>query len=289
MEKKSPMNRIKFLNLFLISTILFCFFHLTCSKNSYTWTGRTLEIKNKLSKEIQPEKLFAGTPYETPMYTFFGEKTGPTVMIIGGTHGNEPAGYEAAYRLIELCKNGWVKSGKVLIIPEANIQAVKSYQRRIPVPDGVDIELGNLNRCYPGRLGGTPMEELAKIILDRARAEQVVAFLDLHESPVFHLETLKADEDGGLGQSIVYYPNDESSFLAMIAVDEVNQLIFGDPVTFSMLERPIQYSAAWAAGELLENVVAFTVETCKKLPIEERIQYQTKTVEIVLREKEMLE
>ena len=288
MEKECKMNHPKILYLLLVSFV-FAYYNVACAQNTYTWTMKTLQIKNSLPGEIPTEKLLAGTQYETLLYIFQGEKPGPAVLILGGTHGNEPAGYEAAFRLIDRFRNNFIKSGKVLIIPEANIQAIKHYQRRIPVPDGVDRELGNLNRCYPGRLDGTPMEKLAKIILDRARAEAVVAFIDMHESPVFHLETMKADEDGGLGQSIVFYPTEESSYLAMIAVGELNEIVPGDPVTFSMLERPIKRSAAWAAGEYLDQIVAFTVETCKKLPLEERIQYHVKTVEIVLREKGMLE
>lgn len=275
-----------------IRIILFLAFNLVIlasafGQSKYIWTAKSLEIKKALFADstIQFTRLLPGTPHETRMYAFQGSKPGHTVIILGGTHGNEPAGYEAAYRLISLFRAGIIQTGKVLIIPEANIQAVKTYSRRIPVAKGINSELGNLNRCYPGRVDGTPMEQLAKKIMDIARAEQVVAFIDMHESPVYHLETMKADGDGGLGQSIVFSPNEESSYMAMLVIDELNENITGDPVTFSMLERPIKNSAAWAAGRLLGNIVAFTVETCKKLPIETRIQYQVQTVKVILREK----
>ena len=47
------------------------------------------------------------------------------------------------------------------IIPEDNNVAYNKNKRRIPVPKGMDIELGNLNRCYPGNPDGLPMEKAA--------------------------------------------------------------------------------------------------------------------------------
>jgi predicted deacylase len=207
-------------------------------------------------------------------------------MVLGGTHGNEPAGYEAAYRLLRLLSDRGLQKGKLIVIPEANAEAVRRFSRRVAVPKGVDLEMGNLNRCYPGTPDGLPMQRLAWQIMELARQEKVSLFLDLHESPVFHLESLE-DEGMRLGQSIVYFPNEESAWLAMVAADAVNAGIPERLHTFSLLEKPIERSAAWAIGTEL-GIAAFTIETCKKLPLETRVAHQLQIVLRMLQEKGML-
>jgi len=130
----------------------------------YQMTPRGQSIKEKLP-EIQNVKmvpLLAGTAYETPAFFFESDQPQPAILILGGTHGNEPAGYEAALRLVDRFSKSPLKQGKVIIIPLANRIAVEKYDRRIPVPKGVDREKGNLNRCYPGSPDGYPMEKLTR-------------------------------------------------------------------------------------------------------------------------------
>ena len=226
-----------------------------------------------------------GTKYQTPIFHFNSENQGDAVMILGGTHGNEPAGFEAAYRLIQQFSNSDLKMGEIFIIPEANRVADSLNSRRIPVPKGVDIEKGNLNRCYPGNPDGLPMEQLAYQITQFIKEHEIDLFLDLHESPKFHLES--KDEKGsykGLGQTLIYTPNDEATWLAMVVADEMNGSIFERVKQFSLVERPIESSSAWSAGNHF-GIPAFTVETCKQLPLEERVEYQVRIVNIILKEQ----
>ncbi|UCE04447.1 MAG: succinylglutamate desuccinylase/aspartoacylase family protein, partial [bacterium] len=229
--------------------------------------------------------LMEGTKYQIPIFHFNSEKEGTIVMILGGTHGNEPAGFEAAYRLIQQFSDIDLKSGEIFIVPESNRIADSLNKRRIPVPKGVDIEKGNLNRCYPGNPDGLPMEQLAYQITQFSKEHDIDLFLDLHESPKFHLES--KDEKGsykGLGQTLIYTPNDEATWLAMVVADEMNSSILERKKQFSLVERPIESSAAWSAGEHF-GIPAFTVETCKQLTLEERVHYQVRIVNIILREQ----
>ena len=130
-----------------------------------------------------------GTQSRTPIFHFKSKNQGDAVMILGGTHGNEPAGFEAAYRLIQQFSNTNLKKGEIFIIPEANRVADSLNSRRIPVPKGVDIEKGNLNRCYPGYPDGLPMEQLAHQITQFIKEHDIDLLLDQHESPKFHLES----------------------------------------------------------------------------------------------------
>jgi hypothetical protein len=61
-----------------------------------------------------------GTPGDTEVFVFHGEEAGANVLIIGGVHANEPAGFLAAVVLVE---NLRVRAGKVVVIPRANASA----------------------------------------------------------------------------------------------------------------------------------------------------------------------
>ena len=112
--------------------------------------------------------------------------------------------------------------------------------------------------------------------------------LDLHESPKFHLESQDSTgRDGRLGQSLVYTPNEAATWLAMVILDELNGTIPMGVRQFSLAAGPIKHSAAWSAGEYFQ-LPAFTIETCKQLPLEERIGYHLQIVDIILREWGML-
>lgn len=232
--------------------------------------------------------LMKGTKYQTPIFHFKSENEGTSVMILGGTHGNEPAGFEAAYYLIRQFSTTWLKTGEIFIIPEANRIADSLNSRRIPVPKGVAIEKGNLNRCYPGNPDGLPMERLAHQVTQFMMEHEIDLVLDLHESPKFHLES--KDENGsyiGLGQTLIHTPNDEATWLALVVLDEVNSTIFNRMQQFSLVECPIESSAAWVAGKQF-GIPAFTIETCKQLPLAKRVEYQVKIVNIILMEKGIL-
>ena len=226
--------------------------------------------------------LLEDTPYQTPAFIFDSGEQGENVMIIGGTHGDEPAGYESALRLIRLLDKNHPKNGKVIIIPLANRLADLNFERRIPVPEGMDIELGNLNRCYPGDPSGLPMQQMAYQIAGLARKHKVDVFVDLHEARYFHLNTpKKSKRKKGLGQTLIYTPNEPSSWLLMNLLDGINATIDNPDELFSGLEEPILHSAAWWAGHEL-GIASFTFETSRQMSLEKRINYHLELVRIVL-------
>ncbi|UCF65804.1 MAG: succinylglutamate desuccinylase/aspartoacylase family protein, partial [bacterium] len=234
--------------------------------------------------DVRQIQLLQGTAYETPAFFFESNQPQPAILIIGGTHGNEPAGYEAALRLLDRFQKSPPSQGKIIIIPLANRVAVEKFERRIAVPAGVDREKGNLNRCYPGNPEGFPMEQLAYQIQQIAIDNSVGVFIDLHEARRPHLETDTEGDEKGLGQTIIYHPNEPSTWLVMQMLDRINSLISDPDKHFSSLERPIKNSASWWAGKYLD-IAAFTFETPRNLPIEERIKYQLLLVDVVLEDR----
>ncbi len=61
-----------------------------------------------------------GTPADTDVYIQAGDEPGGTVLVLGGTHANEPAGVIAAVVMLERAA---VKRGRLIIIPYANMMA----------------------------------------------------------------------------------------------------------------------------------------------------------------------
>jgi hypothetical protein len=165
---------------------------------------------------------FAGirrTQGDTDVYVLDSGKPGGSALILGGTHGNEPAGYVAAILIVE---NAVPQSGRLLVLPHANRSAMThtDYQEasprvlefegasghrtfrygsratnptdQWPDPDiyvhaasGQQLsgaETRNLNRAYPGRPDGTFTERVAYAITSLIKAEKVDIILDLHEA-----------------------------------------------------------------------------------------------------------
>jgi len=160
-----------------------------------------------------------GTRGDTDVYVLDSGKPGATALILGGTHGNEPAGYLAAILIAEHAMPG---AGRLFVVPHANRSSMThtDYQeaspRRLefqgasgrrsfrygsratspadqwPDPDiyvhassGQQLsgaETRNLNRAYPGRADGTFTEKVAYAITSLVRAESVDIVIDLHEA-----------------------------------------------------------------------------------------------------------
>jgi predicted deacylase len=210
--------------------------------------------------------LGAGKPYATPYYIIDSDIAGPAVCIIGGTHGNEPAGCKAALELLTLKPD----CGKLIIIPAANRRAVKLNRRAIPGE-------GDLNRCYPGNATGILMEELAWGIFEFIKEQKITMLIDLHESLDYFTNKRY------LGQTVIAYENETSIWIAGIALERVNAGIAIPTEKFTLLKNPIKGSTAWAAGKYLQ-VPSFTVETCKKLKLSVRTGYMVQIVRYILAE-----
>jgi hypothetical protein len=160
-----------------------------------------------------------GTNGDTDVYVLASGAPGGVALILGGTHGNEPAGYMTA---ILLAEHAVPSAGTLLVIPHANHSAIThtDYQeaspRRLelraasgarsfrygsratnpadqwPDPDiyvhassGQQLsgaETRNLNRAYPGRPDGTFTERVAFAITTLIRQENVDLVVDLHEA-----------------------------------------------------------------------------------------------------------
>ncbi len=79
---------------------------------------------------------------------------GPTVLVLGGNHGDEYQGQIAAMKLARELTPAHV-SGRIIIIPSLNFPAARASTRLSPI-DGM-----NLNRAFPGESEGTVTSQIA--------------------------------------------------------------------------------------------------------------------------------
>ncbi|MEM7429477.1 MAG: succinylglutamate desuccinylase/aspartoacylase family protein, partial [Pseudomonadota bacterium] len=109
--------------------------------------------------------------YPVPIASIAGED-GPTLLLIGGVHGDEFEGPVALMRLMHGLDPRQIK-GRVLIIPALNSPAVMDSARVSPL-DGQ-----NLNRAFPGDKDGGPIAMLADHV-ERVLMHRCDAVIDIH-------------------------------------------------------------------------------------------------------------
>lgn len=211
-------NRLSALLLFLL-TLAFCFLSGRRFRSMYQEEA-ILPSSNLTSKKTLSSYLpdLKNTKGDSDVYIFQGKEEGANLLILGGTHPNEPAGFITAVLLVETIQ---VTRGKVVIIPRANNSgfthsdpqegspqrfSLKTergkrwfrYGSRLtnPVhqwpdpslyinPAGQKLsgpEIRNLNRCYPGRKKGCLTEKIAYAIMELMTKEEIDLGIDLHEA-----------------------------------------------------------------------------------------------------------
>ncbi|NLC33313.1 MAG: succinylglutamate desuccinylase/aspartoacylase family protein [Clostridiales bacterium] len=161
-----------------------------------------------------------GTRGDSDIYILKGAEEGGKVLVLGGTHPNEPSGYLSAVIMVE---KGKVSTGEVYVIPRANNSAfthndsqeasplylhfdnTKGEERAFrfgsratnpidqwPDPDVYEhaasgqqlsgSETRNLNRGYPGRPKGNLTEQMCYAITELIKKEDIGLTFDLHEA-----------------------------------------------------------------------------------------------------------
>jgi len=216
---KEPKGNIISASFLFLLALLICFLSgqkfLSMHKKEIIFPCHSLGAKKMLSNYFP--KL-GKTQGDTEVYVFEGKEKGGNLLILGGTHPNEPAGNILAILLVE---NIQVSKGKIFIVPWANSSGFTHSDPQEGNPQRYDIdtssgkrwfrlgsratnpvhqwpdpmiyvnpegqklagiEARNLNRCYPGKANGYLTEKVALGIMELIRKERVDLGLDFHES-----------------------------------------------------------------------------------------------------------
>ena len=178
---------------------------------SYSYTVRLSDYDSSL----------LGTKMDAPVFVFDSGINGADVFIMGGTHPNESGGILSAIIIME---NIELESGRVFVLPVANMSAYlntlpgygypeyytlqtewgeKSFKVGSRVASPLDQwpdppfyvhypsgqrlsyeEARNINRTFPGRRNGSPLERASNAIMTLLEKEGIDYAFDLHEASV---------------------------------------------------------------------------------------------------------
>ncbi len=219
-----------------------------------------------------------GTPLETRWVRQDSGVPGPTVVIVSGVHGDEPAGPVAAG---QICR--WpITRGRLIVVPRANPLALAVQDRLIP---GVGTNLANLNRNFPKK-GAAPRArgELAQELWRFVEQQKPDWLLDLHEGTDFHLVN-----SNSVGGTIIFFPTAIASNAALAMLDAVNAPLTNDNRHFLRLWLPIDGSLARAAAEHLAAQTMILETPIKNQRLPTRARQHRVMVHVLLRRLGMMD
>jgi Succinylglutamate desuccinylase / Aspartoacylase family len=176
-----------------------------------------------------------GTTNDAYVYILEGVKPGGTILVLGGSHPEEPGGRLTTWLLAE---NARLEQGRLMVINSANRSATTvtrpsgAYPADYTIPTawgGQKFRMGdrwsnpldqwpdpelfihypsrqqlaymdirNLNRAYPGRPNGTLTEKTCYAIIQMIRQEKIDIVIDLHEAELQYpvISTIVAHQKG---------------------------------------------------------------------------------------------
>ena len=225
----------------------------------------------------------------TNIYTLESDKPGPTILIVAGTHGNEPAASNYFTNLV----NSTFKPnrGKMIIIPRVNDCALKLNMRSVPL-------IGDINRKYyisnkvnggvngdankvNGEVNGVneinkvngETNKINKQIIEIINSNQIDFVLDFHEGYDFH------NSNSNSFGSTISYTSDKTGKAKKYGeniVEKINETIIDEKKKFTLLDpnyKPIK-------GTLLEylsglNISGLLIETSGQnniQPLQKRLE-----------------
>ena len=147
-----------------------------------------------------------------------------TIMIVAGTHGNEPAGHYALKDLISDLNLGIKKINpgiRLILIPSVNYCALKVNLRYIPF-------IGDLNRKYPKTECQKITSKINRKVVELLQDTDFI--LDFHEGWGFNKQNSKS-----IGSTFTPTNTELSNDLAYILVIDINNTIQTDYKKFRII------------------------------------------------------
>jgi len=238
--------------------------------------GLWLAVSALAAEKISTGIIAKGTKWQTPFTQRDSGQHGPVVVIIGGIHGNEPAGAAAA----EQIRHWAITRGKLIVIPRANIPGLGEGTRFLP---GEPPQLRDLNRQFPKTKA--PLEAkgaLAKALWKFIAAQKPEWVIDLHEGFDFHQINSKS-----VGSSIIDAKGKAANAAVPKMLTAVNATIADPKKKLVRLRYPVDGSLARAAHERLNAAAMILETTSKSQPLSLRARQHRIMVHTLLRHLNM--
>ncbi|MDR1396055.1 MAG: hypothetical protein LBK52_07800 [Deltaproteobacteria bacterium] len=215
---------------------------------------------------------FEGTPQELEIYKIYGQKEGPTIMIMGGIQGDEPGGFLSADLYVDLS----LQRGNLIVVPRANFRSIITYDRGLE---------GDMNRKFDQIRDLDPDRGIVEIIKNLMAESDL--FLNLHDGSGFFRPIWESDmaNPSRYGQCIIadaeVYTHPATGRVihlgqeARKAVELINREISEEKYKFSFsnhdtlsdtsAHKEQRKSASYYALTKL-GIPAYGLETSKQLP-----------------------
>lgn len=213
------------------------------------------------------ERVIAeGTPFATKVIVQRAGP-GPTVMLIGGVHGNEPSGARAVAQIVR-----WkLERGTLVCVPHANVLALAADQRRTP---DLPREQADLNRQFPKEDGARPVGVLATALWQLVEDTRPDWLLDCHEGFDFTQQN-----PNSVGSSVIAVSQSKARARAKEMLAAVNADITNESHRFVLKTGPVKGSLARSTFDRL-GIPSMILETTTK---DQRLPKRTRQHRIMVR------
>ncbi len=219
-----------------------------------------------------------GTPWQTKCFVQRAATAGPTVLVVGGVHGNEPAGAVAANQI----RHWPITRGKLIVIPRANVVALAAASRYLR---GVDASSRNLNRNFPrADRRESPRGELATAIWDLVEQYRPDWVIDLHEGYDFNSQNAKS-----VGSTIIASTGPDAERATSLMLAAVNEHVVEPTRRFGIRGPPVNGSLARAAAEHLGARSMILETTTKSQPVSARARQHRVMMQCLLSHLQMID
>ncbi len=108
----------------------------------------TIEPGEERQVRLQVANLPSGTEISLIAHVYRSKKPGPTLLLIGGVHGDEINGVEIVRRFMNRKIMNFLTAGTIIAVPLLNVYGFINFSREFP--DGKDV-----NRSFPGAKAGS--------------------------------------------------------------------------------------------------------------------------------------
>lgn len=228
--------------------------------------------------------ILVGKPTQTTVHQIVTNKPGPAVVIVGGTHGDETAGWNAALQLVDEAHPNYLGKmpgvcGQILVIPQANKLSNIAVKR---TAEGYT----DLNRAFPTERYSTANAktiEIANAIVQTITEFDIEFtaqyFVDFHEA---QSSWTKVNVDTGkmsVGDTLIF---DNKQFFMRDVLRHYNKnYLVGDEPSFTTNPASQKGSFSYHFTHTYPDRVVFTIETNREringvdtIPLETRVRQQ---------------
>jgi len=204
--------------------------------------------------------------YQTPYYAILGKTEHPKILVQGGMHGDEIAGYMVCDTLI---KNINVLQGTLIIIPRLNILADQQDRRYINI---------DLNHAFPGDIGSDVYEfRLAYEMMWLVDSIKPDIIINLHEATTKYDSEAKDDSEKAYGQIVITCLKPYEDFLVQ-SVESMNEKITKPDFQFHIHYYSFREYSSMDNFISKFGIRSYSIETYRGFTLDDRIKLQQTAV-----------